>query len=290
MHLPRHPGQAGIGLRLPHLAEVTATRPTVEWVEIHAENFLANPHARELLTQVAARYPISIHTVGVCIGSADGVDRAHLDRVRALVAALNPFLVSGHLAWSTHLGVYLNDLLPLPYDDATLCLVTNHLDEVQNLLGRPYFVENPSSYVAFDSSTMTEPQFLSELVRRSGFRLLCDVSNIYLSAHNMGFDAYAYIDALPTHAVGELHLGGFTREDDETRPGTMVLIDTHATGITEPVWELYAHVVRRFGWQPTLIEWDNDLPSFAAILAEAAQADRVAIDALIPEARRAGAR
>jgi uncharacterized protein len=265
----------GIGLRLPHLAEVVATRPAVAWFEIHPENFLANPHADELLREVAERYSISVHTVGISIGSADGIDRAHLARLRRLIDALNPALVSGHLAWSTHQGSYLNDLLPLPFGEETLAVVAAHLAEVQEELGRPYLVENPSSYVGFGTSTMTEAEFLSELVRRTGCSLLCDVSNVYLSARNMGYDAYQFIDALPAHAVGELHLGGFTAEPDEATPGSEVLVDTHAAAVADEVWPLYAHAVRRFGSQPTLIEWDTYLPTLAT-LAEAARADAIA--------------
>ncbi len=280
----RNPRRSGVGLRLPHLAEVVATRPPVAWFEIHPESFLANPHARELLVDVSGRYPISIHTVGISIGSTEGVDRTHLARLRALVDDLDPALVSGHLAWSMHQGAYLNDLLPLPYDEDTLAVVARHLAEVQDALGRPYLVENPSSYVGFGTSTMTEAEFLCELVRRTGCALLCDVSNVYLSAHNMGYDAYQFIDALPVHAVRELHLGGFTPEADAASPDSEVLIDTHAASVAEPVWDLYAHAVRRFGLQPTLIEWDNDIPPFAALAAEAARADRVA-DAVQKEHR-----
>jgi uncharacterized protein (UPF0276 family) len=276
---------AGVGLRLPHLAEVAAAQPAAAWLEVHPENFLANPHALELLIEIAGQYPISVHTVGVSIGSASGIDHAHLARVRELVALIDPAMVSGHLAWSTHEGAYLNDLLPLPYTAETLDVLARHLGEVQDGLGRPYLVENPSSYVGLAASTMDEPAFLCALIARTGCRLLCDVSNIYLSGHNMGFDPYAYIDRLPTDAVGELHLGGFTPEADAS--GGEVLVDTHAARVTEPVWDLYAHAVRRFGWQPTLIEWDNDIPALATILAEAARADRVAADALAQEARRA---
>ena len=283
----RTPSTAGVGLRLPHLAEVAATRPSAAWFEIHPENFLANPHALELLQDIARDYPISVHTVGVSIGSAGGIDHAHLRRVRTLVDRIDPFLVSGHLAWSTHEGEYLNDLLPLPYDEETLRLVSRHIDEVQQGLGRPYLVENPSSYIGFGTSTMTEVEFLSELVRRSGCKLLCDVSNIHLSAHNMRFDSYAYVDALPAGAIGEMHLGGFAAEEDESNPGGTLLVDTHSTTIAEPAWSLYAHAVRRFGPQPTLIEWDNDLPTFATILNEAGRANSVAADALdrrVPDA------
>jgi uncharacterized protein len=283
----RTPTGTGVGLRLPHLAEVVATRPAAAWLEIHPENFLANPHATELLCEIARRYPISVHTVGVSIGSARGIDRDHLGRVRDLIDLVDPVLVSGHLAWSTHAGEYLNDLLPLPYDDGTLATLVRHIDEVQEGLGRPYLVENPSAYVGFGMSTMTETEFLSELVRRTGCRLLCDVSNVYLSAHNMGYDACAYLDGLPAGAIGELHLGGFTPEEDEGDPGGTLLIDTHASPITEPVWELYAHAVRRFGPKPTMIEWDSDLPSFATLQTEAARADAVAFEAVGREHDRA---
>jgi uncharacterized protein (UPF0276 family) len=269
--------RAGVGLRLPHLAEVVATRPDVGWFEIHPENFLANAHARELLLAVREQYPVAIHTVGISIGSADGIDRDHLRRLRTLVDDVDPVLVSGHLAWSSYGGAYLNDLLPLPYDDETLRIVAEHLVLVQEALGRPYLVENPSSYGSVGTSTMAEPQFLCELVCRTGCRLLCDVSNVYLSAHNLHHDADAYLEALPADAVGELHLGGFTAEEDEREPGATLLVDTHAARITDPVWELYARAVRRFGPAPTLIEWDNDLPPLTTLAAEASTADRLAM-------------
>jgi uncharacterized protein (UPF0276 family) len=284
----RSPSGTGVGLRLPHLAEVAAARPRAAWLEIHPENFLANPHAAELLDDIARDYPISVHTVGLSIGSAGGIDREHLRRVRRLVERIDPVLVSGHLAWSTHKGEYLNDLLPLPYDENTLRVVVRHIDQVQDGLGRPYLVENPSSYVGFGASTMTEIEFLNELVVRSGCLLLCDVSNVYLSSHNMGYDAYRYIDGLPKEAIAELHLGGFTPEDDEAQPGAVLLVDTHAAVVAEPVWELYAHAVRRFGQRPTLIEWDNDIPPFATLLGQADRADSVVSETLGLEARRAG--
>jgi uncharacterized protein len=284
------PLAAGVGLRLPHIAEIAATRPPTGWFEIHPENFLANPHATELLVELSHHYAISVHTVGVSIGSVSGIDRTHLKRVRALIDLLDPILVSGHLAWSTHAGDYLNDLLPLPYDEEALQLVAAHVHDVQEGLGRPYLVENPSSYVGFGTSTMNEVEFLGELARRTGCQLLCDVSNVHLSAHNMGYDAYEYIDGLPADAIGELHLGGFTPEDDDANPGAELLVDTHATVVAEPVWDLYAHAIRRFGLKPTLIEWDNDIPSLEILLAEAARADDVARNAMAAEAPRAAAR
>jgi uncharacterized protein (UPF0276 family) len=282
--------RAGVGLRLPHLVEVVATRPAAGWFEIHPENFLANPHAAELLMQIAERYPISVHSVGVSIGSADGIDREHLLRVRRLVDLIDPVLVSGHLAWSTHAGEYLNDLLPLPYDEETLRIVARHVDEVQDGLGRPYLVENPSSYVGIAGSTMDEAEFLAALARRTGCRLLCDVSNVHLSGHNLGYDPYAYLDRMPAGAIAELHLGGFAAEADDGNPGAEILIDTHDNRIAEAVWDLYAHAVRRFGLQPTLIEWDNDIPALATILGEAEKADAVAATAFAPELRHAVAR
>jgi len=286
-HHRRAPACAGIGLRLPHLAEVVATRPSAGWLEIHPENFLANPHATELLTDLARDYPISVHSVGVSVGSAGGIDRTHLKRVRALVDAIDPVLVSGHLAWSTHEGDYLNDLLPLPYNGESLQLVSAHVDEVQQGLGRPYVIENPSSYVGIASSTMTETEFLGALVDRTGCRLLCDVSNVHLSGHNLGYDPYAYLDAMPAAAIAELHLGGFIAEDDDGNPGQQVLVDTHDQRIAEAAWELYAHALRRFGPKPTLIEWDNDLPDVATLLAEATRADAIAAASFEPERRRA---
>src|SRR5262245_63751115 len=285
-HIRPMPSVSGVGLRLPHLTDVVATRPSAAWFEIHPENFLANPHATELLVDIARDYPLSVHSVGVSIGSASGIDRPHLARVRALVERIDPILVSGHLAWSTHAGEYLNDLLPLPYTSETLRIVSAHVDEVQDTLGRHYLVENPSSYVGFSSSTMTEVEFLSELVHRTGCRLLCDVSNIYLSAHNLGFDRDRYISELPADAITELHLGGFTLEPEE---GGQVLIDTHGSQIAEPVWTFYASALEHFGPKPTLIEWDNDVPTLDVIQAEAARADVVAQSTFAPRPRHARA-
>lgn len=274
---------AGVGLRLPHFVEAVTTRPSVGWFEVHPENVLANPHARELLIDLSRVYPVSLHTVGVSVGSVAGIDRAHLRRVRGLVEAIDPVLVSGHLAWSTHEGEYLNDLLPLPYTEEALQVVAAHIDEVQEGLGRQYLVENPSSYFGFRDSTMTEPAFLAELVRRTGCALLCDVSNVHVSAHNLGFDPHRYLDELPLAAVGEFHLGGFTPEGDEGHPGHLVLVDTHATVVAEEAWALYEYAVRRFGPRPTLIEWDNDIPALETLLAEARRADAVAAQAAARE-------
>ena len=268
----------GIGLRLPHILEVAATRPHVGWLEIHPENFLANPHAAELLCELSEHYPISFHTVGISIGSAGGIDKNHLKRIRNLIDRMNPVFVSGHLAWSTFKNEYLNDLLPLPYNTEALRFVEAHLHEVQDNLGRSYLIENPSSYVGFTTSTMSEVEFLAELVRRTGCGLLCDVSNIHVSAQNMDFNAHTYIDDLPSDAISEFHLGGYTPEEG-------LLIDTHAAPISEAAWDLYAYAVRRFGPKPTLIEWDNDIPPLPKLLDQARRAEEVAVEASSQEVR-----
>lgn len=286
----RTPTGAGIGLRLPHIAEVVATRPHVGWLEVHPENFLANPHAMELLVELSRSYPLSVHTVGVSIGSAGGLDRNHLKRIRDLIDRVDPFLVSGHLAWSTYQNEYLNDLLPLPFNREVLELVATHVHEVQDTLGRRYLVENPSSYVAFQASTMTEGEFLGELVNQTGCGLLCDVSNISLSSHNMGYNPIEYLESLPGEAIEEFHLGGFTPEADESNPGCEVWIDTHAAPVADHEWELYGCAIRRFGLRPALIEWDNDIPPLATLLRQAARADEVVAEMIALETPRGGAR
>jgi uncharacterized protein (UPF0276 family) len=228
-----------------------------------------------MLLELAPHYPISVHTVGISIGSADGIDPSHLQRLRAFVDAVKPVMVSGHLAWSTSGGTYLNDLLPLPYSADTMEIVARHLDEVQDGLGRPFVVENPSTYVAFTTSTMTELEFLNELVRRTGCHLLCDVSNVYLSAHNMRSAPLPFIEGLPAASVAELHLGGFAAEEDEADPGATLLVDTHGSAITEPVWELYARALTRFGRVPTIIEWDSEIPALDVLVGEAQRADAI---------------
>jgi len=270
------PTRAGIGLRLPHILDVAVTRPPAAWLEVHPENVLGNPHALAILDDLAIDYPLSLHTVGVSVGSAHGVDLRHLTRVRDLVDRFEPALVSGHLAWSTHPGEYLNDLLPLPYDDDALARLTAHVDLVQSVFARPFLVENPSTYLGFSGSTLTEAQFLGELAHRTGCRLLCDISNIYLSGHNMGFDPRQYIEEFPATAVAEFHLGGFVVESDDD--GT-VLIDTHSTRIQTEAWRLYVYAVSRMGPRPTLIEWDQDLPPIATLLEEAHTADALALRA-----------
>ena len=269
------PNTPGVGLRLAHLAEMVTTRPACAWLEVHPENFLANPHAAELLIDLSSDYPISLHTVGISVGSANGIDAFHLQRIRDLAERIDPVFISGHLAWSTYRNEYLNDLFPLPYNEETLEIVARHIHQVQDVLQRPYLIENPASYVGFRSSTFRETEFLAEIAVRTGCRLLCDVSNIVVSAHNMDYDPYTYIDQLPAGDISEIHLGGFTPEEDEGTPGAELWIDTHAAPIAESSWALYAYALRRFGAKPTLIEWDNEIPPLDALLGEARRADGI---------------
>ena len=273
---------AGIGLRSPHVDEIIATRPEVGWLEIHAENYLGGGPALRALEAIRRDYPISVHGVGLSLGSADGLDARHLARVAALVERLQPALVSEHLSWSIAGGAYLNHLLPLPYTDETLTLVSGHVLRVQDALGRAILVENPSSYLRFQDSPIPEPAFLAELARRTGCRVLCDVNNIYVSCRNFGIDPATWVDAMPASAVGEIHLAGHSVNDADGQP---ILIDDHGSRVAEPVWALYERLLARIGAAPTLVEWDTDIPALPVLLAEAQSAARRLAEAAL--ARRA---
>ncbi|MBF9031377.1 DUF692 family protein [Rhodobacterales bacterium HKCCE3408] len=268
---PTLPNAAGIGYKARHFAELTADPGPVGWLEIHAENYMGDggrPIAQ--LKALADRFPVSVHGVGLSIGGEGALDRYHLLRLRKLCDWLQPASFSEHLAWSTHDTGYLNDLLPLPYTEATLTRVARHIDEVQDALGRRMLLENPSSYLAFAESDRSEPEFLAEIARRTGCGLLLDVNNVFISATNLGFEPRAYIDAFPLDAVGEIHLGGHDEdEDDQGRP---LLIDSHGRAVVDPVWALYEYTIGKSGPRPTLIEWDNDVPDFPTLRAEAARA------------------
>jgi uncharacterized protein len=265
--------RAGLGLRAPHLDEVAAGRPAVGWWEIHAENFLGGGPARRQLEAIRRDYPISVHGVGLSLGSVDGPDARHLERVRRLIEWLDPALVSEHLSWSIAGGAYLNHLLPLPYTEESLALMSRNVEIVHAALGRRLLVENPASYLRFRHSPIAEPDFLAELARRTGCGLLCDVNNVYVSTQNFGLDAGAYLDALPPAAVGEIHLAGHARNEAE---GRTILIDDHGSRVGEPVWELYGRALSRFGRVPTLIEWDTEIPALAVLIDEAGRAERSA--------------
>ena len=275
------PANVGVGLRGPHLAEINATRPSVGWFEVHPENYMGGGPALARLLAVRAHYPLSIHGVGLSLGSADGVDSAHLARLKTLVRETEPFLVSEHLSWSVAEGVYLNDLLPLPYTEETLDVVSRNVSRVQETLGRTILVENPSAYLRYRTSPIPEPEFLTALARRTGCALLCDVNNIFVSCANFELDAEAYLENIPPEAVGEIHLAGHFKSERRGRP---LLIDDHGSAVCDEVWALYRLAIARFGMAPTLIEWDKNLPAFAELLAEARKAERVAASALAADA------
>jgi uncharacterized protein (UPF0276 family) len=263
---------AGVGLRAPHVAEVMHTRPQLTWFEVHAENYMGGGPAVRVLEQIRQDYVLSIHGVGLSLGSADALDTRHLTRLQHLVHRLEPVLVSEHLAWSSAGGRYLNHLLPLPYTEETLAIVCRHIEQAQTVLGRRFLVENPSSYLRFADASIPEPEFLAELVRRTGCGLLCDVNNIYVTCQNFDQNPVAYLEMLPTDAIAEIHLAGHTVNNADGRP---ILIDDHGSPVPEAVWQLYALALARYGAVPTLIEWDTNLPEFAVLVDEAMQAERL---------------
>lgn len=270
------PCAPGIGYKSRHFADLSHDPNPVQWLEIHAENYMgAGGRPLAQLRHLAETMPISVHGVGLSIGGEGRLDRDHLDRLARLCGWLNPASFSEHLAWSTHEGQFLNDLLPLPYTNATLTRVAAHIDEVQEALARPILLENPSSYLAFAESTWSEPDFLRELTRRTGCGLLLDVNNVFVSAVNLDMDARAYIDAFPLEQVGEIHLGGHDQEADDF--GAPLLIDSHGREVADPVWALLDHTLARSGPRPLLIEWDTDVPDWLVLRAEAQRA-RTALD------------
>ncbi|MBF9035547.1 DUF692 family protein [Rhodobacterales bacterium HKCCE2091] len=265
------PRAAGIGYKHAHFTALTADTGPIRWIEIHAENYMGEGgRPRAQLRALSERFAVSVHGVGLSIGGERPLDRDHLARLRTLCDWLQPASFSEHLAWSTHDTGYLNDLLPLPYTETTLSRVARHIDEVQDALGRRMLLENPSTYLAFAETGMAETEFLSEIARRTGCGLLLDVNNVFVSATNQGYSPEGYIDAFPLDAVGEIHLGGHTEDEDGT--GRTLLIDTHDCAVVDPVWALYAHTIARGGPRPTLIEWDSELPEFPVLRAEAARA------------------
>lgn len=265
------PSAAGIGYKPQHYQALVENPGAVTWLEIHAENYMGDggrPLAQ--LRALAGRFPISVHGVGLSIGGDAPLDRDHLARLKHLCDWLNPASFSEHLAWSSHGDQYLNDLLPLPYTEATLARVCDHVDHVQDTLGRRMLLENPSAYLSFAESTMDEVMFLAEIANRTGCGLLLDVNNVFVSATNQHWDPVAYIDAFPLAQVGEIHLGG--HDEDEDDHGAPLLIDSHGREVVDPVWALYAHTIARGGARPTLIEWDNNVPDFNVLQDEAARA------------------
>jgi uncharacterized protein len=262
---------AGVGLKPEHEDAIFEQAPRIDFFEIHAENYMgAGGAPHHLLQRIRADYPLSIHGVGLSIGGVAPLDRNHLTRLRHLVDVYQPVLFSEHLAWSSHDGAFLNDLLPLPYNEISLAHVCAHVSQVQDALGMRMQLENPSTYVAFGATTMSEVEFLSAVAQRTGCGLLLDVNNVHISAVNHGFDSAAYINAFPMRYVGELHLAGFAEDNDGE--GARLLIDDHGRQVSDAVWDLYGKVLAHSCSAPTLVEWDNNVPPFAVLASEAERA------------------
>ena len=279
------PWRAGIGLKPEHFREVLSTRPDIGFFEVHAENYMVDGGPfHHFLALVREHYPLSLHGVGLSIGGVEPIDESHLDRLATLIARYQPASFSEHLAWSSHGDTFFNDLLPVPYDRETLTRVCDHIDRVQERLQRRMLLENPSTYVEFKATTMSETAFLREVLKRTGCGLLLDVNNVHVSCTNHGRDALAYLRDLPLSEVGEVHLAGFARDQDGA--GAPLLIDSHGSPVDEAVWGLYAHVIARLGAVPTLLERDNDIPALATLLAEAGRAEAMMLERSEP--RRCG--
>ncbi len=268
---PDLPASVGVGYKPQHLNDILNNAGPVAWLEIHAENYMGDggPQLAQL-RHLAERFPISCHGVGLSIGSEGPLDADHLARLKKLTGWLNPASFSEHLAWSTHDTGFLNDLLPVPYDQATLNKVVDHVDQVQEVLGRQMLLENPSTYVQFAQSDMSETDFLQEVVNRTGCGMLLDVNNVFVSATNQNYHPKEYLDAFPTDHVGEIHLGGHEEDHDET--GAPLLIDAHNNPVVDPVWALYDYALSLTGPTATLIEWDNDVPEWSVLRDEANRA------------------
>ena len=264
------PAAAGIGLRFQHHEAVRQTRPAVAWLEVHTENYMGGGPSIRVLEAIRRDYPVSLHGVGLSLGSADGLDALHLGRIRDVVRRIQPGLVSEHLSWSTAAGTYLADLLPLPMTEEALAVVCRHVEQTQDCLQRRILVENPSSYLCYKHSTIPEWEFLAAVARRTGCGILCDVNNIYVSACNHGWSASTYLAAMPAHAVGEIHLAGHSVK--QIGSGQILRIDDHGSRVAPEVWALYEQALACFGPVPTLVEWDTHLPALEVLLAEAAHA------------------
>jgi uncharacterized protein (UPF0276 family) len=268
------PPRSGLGLKTEHFREVLGAQPDIGFFEVHAENYMvAGGPFHHFLELIREQYPLSLHGVGLSIGAEGPLDAQHLQRLAALIERYQPHSFSEHLAWSSHGPVFLNDLLPLAYDVPTLNRVCEHIDQVQNTLKRPMLLENPATYLAFQRSTIDEADFIREVIHRTGCGLLLDVNNVYVSCINHQKDPLAYIDTLPLHAVGEIHLAGFAEDTDSL--GDRLLIDDHGAPVDNAVWALYSQVLERVGPIATLIERDNRLPAFNVLHAEARHADEL---------------
>jgi len=267
-------GLAGTSFKHEHLDAICASAPRRGFFEVHAENYMgAGGPPHRALERIRRDYPVSLHGVCMSIGGPQPLDRVHLGRFRTLVDRYEPALVSEHLAWSTHETTFFNDLLPLPYTEATLARVREHVDEVQEAIGRPILLENPSTYVAFASSTMSETDFITAIARRTGCGLLLDVNNVFVSATNHGYAAPDYLSDFPLTQVGEIHLAGHAEQGDDE--GDLLLIDSHDRPVADAVWKLYESVISSCGPVPTLIEWDSKIPDWPVLEREAIAAQAI---------------
>lgn len=265
---------SGIGLRAPHHQDIIETLPAIGWLEVHSENFFHfdAPHFQELMV-LREHYPVTLHGVGLSLGSAEGLDDSHIDKLKQLAERIDPAVISEHVSWSRVGGVSVPDLLPVPLTSEALDVLSRNIDHLQNRLGRSVLVENPSSYLSFKKNDMDEAAFLTALCNRTGCGLLLDVNNIHVSAHNTDFDAQEYLQNIPPAFIGEIHLAGYQANTvDDT---TEIYIDAHNRPVHPPVWELYETALTLFGDKPTLIEWDNDLPPLQVLLDEAIKADHL---------------
>ena len=268
----RLPNTPGVGYKPQHFDELCADPGPVSWIEVHAENYMGDggrPLAQ--LAALAERFAISVHGVGLSIGGETPLDKEHLARLKKLCDWIKPASFSEHLAWATHGAEFMNDLLPLPYTPDTLARVAAHINQVQDVLGRQMLLENPSSYLKFAESTLSETDFLSQVVHNTGCGLLLDVNNVFISATNLGVSPHAYIDAYPTDKVGELHVGGHDEDTDEN--GAALLIDSHGKPVVDPVWALLEYTLSQTGPAPVLVEWDNDVPDWPTLRKEAERAE-----------------
>lgn len=260
----------GVGLKAEHLLDAKKSQPDLAFFEVHAENYMtAGGNHMRFLDAICGIYPLSVHGVGMSLGSADGIDTEHLKKFKQVVDRYDPWLVSEHLAWSVHDGHYLNDLLPLPLNEATLAVVSDNVSRMQDAIGRKILIENPSTYVAFKATDIEEPEYLARLAEQTGCGILLDVNNVYVSARNNGFDAADYLSQIPDALVGEIHLAGHVVKQVD---GAEIRIDDHGSAVIDEVWSLYRQTIERIGARPTLIEWDSNVPELPVLVSEARKA------------------
>lgn len=270
-----HIDPVGIGLRSAYYQDFLSAKPAVGWLEVHPENYFGGGTHRHVLDQIRNDYPLSLHGVGLSLGSAHGLNREHLKNFKELIDRYEPFMISDHASWSASGNAHLNDLLPLPYTMETLDILCGNINHAQDFFGRTILIENPSTYIAFKDNDMTEQDFMNAAASRTGCKILLDVNNIFVQSHNHGLDPYAYINTIKPEYVAEMHLAGHSER--RVSNGEILLVDTHNKAVKDDVWDLFAAACSRFDNVPTLIEWDQDFPALSTLLREADKA-RAIID------------